>query len=397
MANNIGNSIYDFFFGRNIGKNTGAQPSVVMLGGSSYRTKSGETVSPELALRDATVMSCINTIGQAIAQLPVETNRTVFDKPNYYQTRYEFLYSVIHSLLAYGNSYTRLIRAANGKVIQMIPLDPAQMRVQANAAGVPQYFIEDQDIAISYKDIVHVKDVNTFNVGGLSRVQLCSERIGTLMASDSLMADIFGNGIDIGTLVTTEVAVDPKIQDEFNNRLQNFKTGGSNRGGSLFINNAKVEMLKGITPADADLRALREMLIREIAAIFKVPEYMVGGTANAKYSNVRQSQTGFYRDTLVPLIISIEQAFTLKLGTEVKFDVADFQKGDMASQTEVSTKLVASGIWTPNEARAYVGYEPMDGGDTLTTTELPQQDDTGTVDEPNATNANPQEDPDGQE
>ena len=398
MATSLGTTIYDFLFGSRRGSNIATQPAVVMLGNNSTYTNSGETVSPEEALQEATVFSCVNVISQGVAQLPVLTNRTLFDKPNYYQTRYDFVYGVVSSLLVYGNSYTKLVRSTNGKIVQLIPLDPAQMTVRANAAGVPQYFIEQQEQPISYKDIVHIKDVSTFAVGGLSRVELCAERIGALKAADRLMSDIFRNGIDVATVVTTEATVDAEQQIAFDAALNNFKRGGSKRGSNLILSNGStISTLKGLTPADTDLRALREMLIREIAAVFRCPEFMVGGSGNAKYSNVRQSQTGFYRDTLLPLITSIEQSFTQKLGTEVKFDVTELLKGDMASQTEVATKLSAAGVWTPNEARVYVGSEPMEGGDELSSAETPQPEDTGTEDEPNATEANPQEDPDGQE
>ena len=57
-------------------------------------------------------------------------------------------------------------------------------------------------------------------------------------------------------------------------------------------------------------------------------------------------------------MISIEDALTLKLLNPKKerifFDIQDFVKGDVDSQSVVATRNVAGGVWTPNEARAHL-------------------------------------------
>jgi phage portal protein BeeE len=118
---------------------------------------------------------------------------------------------------------------------------------------------------------------------------------------------------------------------------------------------------------------------------------MVGGDGQEKYSNLRQAQTGFYRDTLLPLISVIEESINLKLGgnnSMAKFDVSMLLKGDIESQTRVAVQLVTGGILTPNEAREYLEYEMVEGGDSLNNQPSLTNPDSqrGSVDQPNGMN-----------
>ena len=41
----------------------------------------------------------------------------------------------------------------------------------------------------------------------------------------------------------------------------------------------------------------------------------------------------------------------------VHFDITDFIKGDIESQGNYASQMVSNGIWTPNEARNYIGTD----------------------------------------
>jgi len=365
-------------------------------------TKSGIEIKPEEALKDATVLSCINTLAQTVAQLPLEVldpegNLTknsfqrVIDRPNDYQTTYGFKYAIVQSLLSYGNVYIRIIRTVSKQPVQLILIEPNKMRIESNLAGMPVYIHEDYG-EIKTQDIIHIQDIVTFDAVGKSRVELAAERIGALRAADALIASTFKNGVDLGYVLNVDPSMDADLFEELSEGFrQSFGPNGSNRGGATVIQGGTIEAIKGSTPADADLLELRSKLINEIAAVFKVPTSMVGGDGNEKYSNLRQAQTGFYRDTIAPLVTSIEQAINLKLGTpeiNAKFDVSTLLKGDIESQTRVGVQLVTAGIITPNEAREYLGYDQREDGENLKPNGSTVNPDNmrGSVDEPNPMN-----------
>ena len=391
------NTIYSYLSGSNTG-------SYIIYNPSMATTKSGETISTEQAIGETTILTCIKIICQGIAQLPIkaENYENVLYNPNVLQTRYDFIYSIIHSYLAYGNAYIFIVRDKQNRARKLITLDPSIVTINTNKYGIPIYryngeknpFNNDDDEKKNpfiHDNIIHIKDISTFEVQGKSRILLAKERIGCLKASDRQIAENFNNGIDIKYSISVPNKFkDEKQQKEFNAKINElFGRSGAKRGGAITISkDTEIKQYRGMNVADTDLREIRSKLIKEIASLMGVPAYMVGEDGDQKYSNVRQSQTALYRDTYLPIITAIEQAFDKK-GISIKFDVNDLLKGDIESQARVMTQMVQSGILTPNEARIYVGYEKIEdpNADLLQRTKtLGIQDQRGSEMEPNQMN-----------
>ena len=87
-----------------------------VIGGMAVRTKSGQSVTTANAMEDATVLSCVNVIAQGIAQLPLNLVSkadssvskspisSLSQRPNDYQTPYEFTYGLVATLLTYPST-----------------------------------------------------------------------------------------------------------------------------------------------------------------------------------------------------------------------------------------------------------------------------------------------------
>ena len=369
-------TLLDVILGR--GKNSGPQAGYFFnsVGGTSF---AGQTVSVDNVLKNTTVLSCVQVISQGIAQLPWEiwkaqdivANHTltgVLNRPNSFQTNYEFKSAVVQDILIYGNSFTRVVRAKNGRVIELIPMAPNDLTVAANSFGIPVYNHKTYG-DLTAQEVIHVRDISGHSVEGRSRILLAAERIACLNAADNLMAETFISGVSINYSVELEATLDDASREALYAQLKNaFGQGGSRRGGIAVLEGGKLSAIKGSTPADADLRELRGDLINEIAALFRVPASLVGGLAQEKYSNVTARLASMYRDSFAPIIISIEQAFTNNLlsnGNTLRFDVGSLVKGDLATQITLATQAVAGGIITPNEARVFIGYPEIEGLDEV--------------------------------
>jgi hypothetical protein len=48
-----------------------------------------------------------------------------------------------------------------------------------------------------------------------------------------------------------------------------------------------------------------------------------------------------------------------------RFDVSEYQRGDRANTIRAAQTAISSGIFTPNEIRQQLDYEPYDGGDNF--------------------------------
>ena len=385
-SNNTTWSIFDLFSGRS-GHTAvdGSGAFSIIFAETSGRTNSGENVNVENALEDATVVSCITAITQGITQVPIHVRRMkddgsydimrnhpvkqLIDRPNEYQTATEFKSAIVTSILVYGNCFIRIIKV-NGRPTQLLPMDPSDITVGANEFGAPVYTHDEYDV-IPSEEIIHIRDLATFAPQGCSRFLLAAERIGALRAADSLMAETFKNGVSMNYAITSDSALDSATRLQMQESLRDtFGAGGSRRGGVALIEGGSIQALKGATPADADLRELRNELKREVAAVFRVPSYMAGTDGDERYNNVRQKLSSFHRDTLQPLMTNIEEAMSMKLlapNENIYFDVTDLIKGAVNEQIDVASRAVMAGIWTQNEGRMFLGKNPVDqeGADEL--------------------------------
>ena len=93
-------------------------------------------VTPETAMTNATVFTCLSVLGTAVSQLPVAVMKRgdksfspvdhyvndLLVKPNASQSQYEFLYGIVVDLMLYGNCYIQKITTSSGKVIELVPL-----------------------------------------------------------------------------------------------------------------------------------------------------------------------------------------------------------------------------------------------------------------------------------
>ena len=379
-------SFFDLFGGAGVNQSPQDQQGFIFTE-QSGRTNSGESVHVDNLLEEATTMSCITAIVQGINQIPIYVKRDVGDgnydrmkdhpvaklmrKPNDYQTATEFKSSIVTAMLTHGNAFIFIVRASDrggdtagkpmdytGSPRQLYPLDPSDITIGSNSFGRPTYHHEEYG-QIPSRNLIHIRDLTTYVPQGLSRALLAAEIIGAKKAADRLMSETFKNGVSIQYAVTSDVPLDSKVQKNLMQQFQAlFSARGNRRGSVALIQQGNIEKLEGLKPADVDLRELREQLIREIAAAFRVPSFMVGSDAGQTYNNVRQYWTAFHRDTLRPLITNIEEAITLKLlGNDeyLHFDVNEILKGDVEVTSRVATTLVSNGVYTPNEAREMMG------------------------------------------
>lgn len=354
------------------------QSGAIFINTIDSASAAGQSITVENATENATVLSCVNVLSQGIAQLPYGVHdvsdggnefvpnhplNTVFNRPNAFQSAYDFKAGIIKDLTIHGNSFTRIVRTASGTVIQLIPINPSDMAVSANQFGLPIYKHDVQGL-IEAVDIIHVKGSSGHELVGESPVIRARERIGGLNAADKLISETFQYGVSVNYSINMDGDLDDTKRKRIEQGMkESFGQGGRRRSGAVLLEGGSMTALKGTTPADADLRELRAMLINEIAAVFRVPADMVGGDTSVTYNNVTARLSSFYRDSLQPIICSVEEAFSMALlddGERLTFDVSALLRGDSASQIAYVAQARAAGVMTVNQAREYLGMGEMD-------------------------------------
>ena len=334
-------------------------------GGYIQQSKIDSTVTFERALKNPTVVSCLTVIANAIAQsrfcvadsenkMADRINETL-ENPNPYQNHFTLIYGIVWDMLLYGNAYLIMTKSENKRLVMLAPIDPQRVHIKVDKIGMPSYLIDGINGFFPSDRIVHFRDGGSHEVVARSRISAAGKRIRSLDFADQRIGNTFKNGLDFQYVMTLENKVGA---DEMNKHAEDLKKlfgpGGKARGGVAVIQGGTLEKMEGLKPADADLRQLREDLIREIAAIYAVPPFLVGGTGDTKYNNVTARIVAMYREALSPIITNMEQTLSKSIGVKIKANREALLLGDLPSQIAAGIQAAGGPIMTTNEVRTLI-------------------------------------------
>lgn len=396
---------------------------------TSSVTTAGRTIDLTALTRNSTVMACIGVIARSLAQCSVsvmvkaddgtfvdalkDPNVGPRDKakakqvlnllyhPNNFQSLYEFWYQWAMWYNLSGESFTLWWRKnqkdPNETPLEMYGLDSTLITVVINENRYPEYRLSTPSYGFSKENpldfwqVMHIKEQPWQGSSGFNKGILATE----LVALDSDI-DIYANFImqngakPSGIFYTDQVIPDSKFK-EIAARIKeawNQMTGSSNNDpskagqGMLLDQGMRYEPIDMLTLQDADTAALKEQVMKRICGLFGVPPAMLGVT-DSKYNNTQTQLDEFYKTTMYPMIVNIEQKLKQNLlkgypNLHVRFDTKDFLKGAALDQMNFATAGVSNGIMTPNEAREYLNMPKMAGADELMSKDKPADAISGT-------------------
>ena len=109
--------------------------------------------------------------------------------------------------------------------------------------------------------------------------------------------------------------------------------------------------------------------MKRICGLFGVPPAMIG-IADQKYNNTQTMLDEFYKSTIYPTTVNIQQKLKMQLfpgypNLCIEFDTRNFLKGAPLDQMNYAVAGVNAGVLTPNEGRNYMNLPAMEGGDEL--------------------------------
>lgn len=318
----------------------------------------------------ATAFTCADLISKAIAQVRFECDDEHWDgalkTPNPFQSRYEFQYGLAWDALFFGNAYILRSPGNRGSTGMLSMLDATNVEPDGTLQR-PRYRIRNDNSVLDGDRVIHVRHGGGNELEALGRVAGGWDRIEALSACDGEIHSVFRNGLSMSHVLHGGHADESAIKKMLQSIVKAFGIGGESRGGVVGLTGGyKLETIKGLTPADADLRNLRTDLIREIAALFGVPPFAVGGSSDTKFSNTvaRHQQTN--SQALLPLAENIAQKLEHAFGSPVRYNKVDLIRGDFGMLIELALQDAGGPVRTPNEARRiYLDEGPVEGGDKL--------------------------------
>ena len=396
------------------GRQTVSQQLLYVTTGST--TAAGRTVDMSVLSRNSTVMACVGVKARALAQLPVRVMYKADDgtfvdavsssvvgnrdkakakqivnllyQPNNFQSQYEFWYQWSMWQDLAGECFTLWWRKDQqdslATPLEMYNLDATLITVQLTPTRYPSYRLTtptygfNKDEPLSAHQVMHISEAAWQGVAGFNKGILATELIGLDQDIDLYANFVMQNGAKPSGLFRTDQVIPDAKYKEIAGRL---KEAWSNMTGSrdsdlskpgqgmLLDQGMMFETVKMLTLQDADAAQLKIQTMKRICGLFGVPPAMMG-IADQKYNNTQTMLDEFYKTTMYPMVINIEQKLNSHLlkgypNLCVRFDTKDFLKGAALDQMNFVTSGVTNGIMTPNEAREYLNMAKVDDADQL--------------------------------
>jgi HK97 family phage portal protein len=379
-------------------------------------TTAGRPVDMSVLTRNSTIMSCVAVKARALAQLPIKIccemadGKTVdavkaesvgmrdkgkarqvaklLNSPNNFQSKYEFWYQWLMWYELSGEAFTLWWRkdqnSATETPLEMYVLDSTLIAVTITPTRYPTFRLStpsygfNKDSDLNYFQVMHTKEMAWQGSAGFNKAILATELVGLDQDIDLYANFVMQNGAKpSGMFVTEQVVPDGKYKEiaarlkEAWNNMTGSKTSDPSKPGQgmLLDQGMTYQKLDMLTLQDTDAAALKMQTMRRICGLFGVPPSMIG-IHDGKFNNSQTALDEFYKTTMYPTIVNIQQKLTQHLfegypSLCVEFDTKDFLKGAPLDQMNFATSGVAGGIMTPNEARNYMNLPSMDGGDEL--------------------------------
>ena len=352
------------------------------------------------ALSEATYFACMKVLCEAIGKLPLnlmqynERNgvtvarthplyRVLHDRPNPYMTATTFWSTVEYNRNHYGNAYVWIEGSGSELNLWILPSTDVQVwyddaRILADVPDV--YYLYSgggKQYRFGSEEVLHFKTSNTFDgiVGVSVRDQLKMTIEGSIKGQ-KLIDDMYSNGFTAKAVLQYTGNLNDSNVQTFVKGVENYAKGALKETG--IENIIPIPFGASLTPlnvklADNQFIEVKQFTSMQIASAFGIKPYQIGDYTKSSYASAEAQQLSFYVDTLLYNIKQYEEEITYKLltdseakqGYHAKFNIGVLLRADFKTQVETLSTAVNSFLYTPNEARAKLDLESVEGGDRL--------------------------------
>jgi HK97 family phage portal protein len=360
-------------------------------GSPSIMSNAGRSVSPDTAMKFAAVYQCVTLRAKLFASLPFEIdmidpktkkrssapNHPIYDllkyQPNKWQTAWDFKCMMNMHLDLRGNAYAEIIAGPRGFADSLEPLHPDLVIPEQMSDGSIRYRVTDRlgkHKVLLADEVLHIRGPHAPGIAGISVVRNARETIGLALAAEEFGSRTFSNGARPSGVVTVPKGLTDAAFERFKSEWRGTYNGLNGAGATPILEDGSTFTAISMTSNDAQFLATREFQIEEICRWFDVPPILLHHQSKTSSwgTGVEAIMLAFTKNSFSPLIECWTQVIRRDLILaprlyHVRFDTEKLTQGDSKAQADYLSRLVLNGVITRNEAREYLGYDPMDGLD----------------------------------
>lgn len=351
-------------------------------------SSAGVRVTDKIAVQVISVFTCIRIVAETIGSLDLHYYRRISETarervpnwldtllcvaPNGWQTRLDWIEQMWRHFELWGRCYSRMIPGPGGTITALVPLHPSRVRPVYLPTGKLRFIWTNDvgvEVPLEQDEVFHMHFMSDDATTGAAPKELHKETIGICRALDLHAARFFGNGARPGTVLETDLSLDPDHVERLRESWERIHRGPVNSHKTAVLDGGvKAKPFEGASNTDSQFIEAREYEIARVAAAYRVPPNMVGLLNRTSYGSVEASGIDFRNLCIAPRCRRMELALTRDLVADpenyfIRFTLGDLERADSQTRMTTSTAGVDRGIYSINEARAREGLNPIPGGD----------------------------------
>lgn len=361
--------------------------------GGGGPTEAGISVTPQVAMKNTTVMRCVSLISFAMGWLPLhlrdkETKekatehplfRVLHRRPNAWQTAFEFRALMQQRALGAsgdgkrGDAYAQIVRSGR-RILQLVPLKTEKVTPRQLSDWSLQYEYQRPDgskTILQQSDVFHLRyGLSEDGISGLSLVHQAAEAIGLALQTERAAARLFRQGMLVGGALKHQGKLSPEAYERLKASMTE-RESAANAHRWLILEEGMDIAPGGSSGRDSQHIEQRKLQIEEIARAFGVPRPLLVVDDTSWGSGIDVLGQFFVRYALNPWFEAWQQAIERSLLTEAeadryeaKFNEGALLRGSMKDQADFFSKALGSG-----------GHQPwMDYEEVRETMDLPEKE-----------------------
>jgi HK97 family phage portal protein len=337
---------------------------------------SGQTVTPDRAMRLSTVFGCVRLLADSVSTLPLQVFRDdehdplppprLLQRPSAdHPELADWLWATMSCLLLRGNAWGMISDRAGAGLLpaQVDLLDPDRVSVQEDRDAPPVIRVDGAEV--DRAELWHVKAYPVAgSILGMSPVAYARESIGLGLAAQQFGAQFFGEGAVPSGVIESE---DRLTFDQAVELVDTWMLRHQGRHKPAVLGAAKYRNIT-IAPDEAQFIETQKLNAAAICAIYGVPAGMMAGVelgGHEDYSSPEQRAIDFLTFGLRPWLLRVERAVSglLPRSQRAKFNAGALLRSTLADRYAAHESGIRAGWLLRSEVRELEDRPPVAGID----------------------------------
>lgn len=371
-------------------------PALAKLFGAGARSSAGIVVTPEMAFTFSAVLDAVSQISSDVAKLPLihkkrrqdggsddytdsKIYRLLKDEANPDMSAMVFRRTILaHALTSHGG-YAEIERDGADRPSALWPLTPDRVQPFVDRTSLAngryrsrlRYRIDGGPTILESRDVLHIHGLGYDGYMAYPLIDKARHAIGLALAAEQFGSKFFANGSTFGGVLSTAQPLSEDAQTVVRKSIEDYHASAEKAHRLLVIGGGWEYTRMGVAPNEAQMDALRDKQVEEVARFFNMPLFKLklAKPGAVSYASTEMADLDYYKSCLLTWIVLCEQEFNRKLIPSlearqqfIKHNVNAFMRADATARKEFYAAMLDRGVFCADDVLDLEDMNPQPDG-----------------------------------